>query len=202
MKRFVLSAIFVCCVFVVASAQPTEPRVALDQPAVAADSHGAPAIEARLLTQVLNGADDSPVMNVKLAVKNVSATFYNYVSGWATFYDSAGVRCGDGLFKLDALAVDETASTDTPGVRIRCSPATWRIVATNLLTRTADVAKPGETAASTETSASATETESSRPRQTNFIISIDGEEHPIQLNNPVVLKMGTRDRKIVLRTAP
>lgn len=202
MKRLVLSAIFVCCVFVVASAQPTEPRVALDQPALAADSHGAPAIEARLVTQVLNGADDSPVMNVKLNVKNVSGTFYNYVSGWATFYDSAGVRCGDGLFKLDALAVDETASTDTPGVRIRCSPATWRIVATNLLTRTADVAKPGETAAPTETSASATETESSRPRQTNFIISIDGEEHPIQLNNPVVLKMGTRDRKIVLRTAP
>ena len=202
MKRFVLSAIFVCCVFVVASAQPTEPRVALDQPALAADSHGAPAIEARLATQVLNGSDDSPVMNVKLNVKNVSGTFYNYVSGWATFYDSAGVRCGDGLFKLDALAVDETASTDTPGVRIRCSPATWRIVATNLLTRTADVAKPGETAPPSETTAPATETESSRPRQTNFVISIDGEEHPIQLNNPIVLKMGNRDRKIVLRSAP
>lgn len=202
MKRFVLSAIFVCCVFVVASAQPTEPRVALDQPALAADSHGAPAIEARLRTQVLNGSDDSPVMNVKLAVKNVSVTFYNYVSGWATFYDSAGVRCGEGLFKLDALAVDEAASTDTPGIRVRCSPATWRIVATNLLTRTADVAKPGETAPPTETSASATETEASRPRQTNFIISIDGEEHPIQLNRPVVLQMGNRERKIVLRSAP
>lgn len=202
MKRFVLSAIFVCCVFLVASAQPTEPRVALDQAALAADSHGAPAIEARLATQVLNGSEDSPVMNVKLNVKNVSGNFYNYVSGWATFYDSAGVRCGDGLFKLDALAVDETASTDTPGVRIRCSPTTWRIVATNLLTRTADVAKPGETAPPTETNAAPTETESSRPRQTNFIISIDGEEHPIQINNPVVLKMGNRDRKIVLRSAP
>jgi hypothetical protein len=189
-------------VFVIASAQPTEPRVALDQPALAADSHGAAAIEARLLTQVLNGADDSPVMNVKLAVKNVSGTFYNYVSGWATFYDSAGVRCGEGLFKLDALAVDETASTDTPGVRIRCSPATWRIVATNLLTRTVDVAKPGETAPPTETGASVTETGSSRPRQTNFIISIDGEEHPIQLNNPITLQMGNRERKIVLRSAP
>lgn len=202
MKRLVFSAIFVCCVFVISSAQPTEPRVALDQPALAADSHGSPAIEARLVTQVLNGSDDSPVMNVKLAVKNVSGTFYNYVSGWATFYDAAGMRCGEGLFKLDALAVDETASTDTPGLRIRCSPATWRIVATNLLTRTVDVAKPGETAPPTETGASVTEAGSSRPRQTNFIISIDGEEHPIQLNRPVVLQLGNRERRIVLRSAP
>jgi hypothetical protein len=193
-KRLVLSAILVCCVVVIVSAQPTEPRVALDQPALAADSHGAEAIEARLLTQVLNGADDSPVMNVKLSVKNVSGTFYNYVSGWATFYDSAGVRCGEGLFKLDALAVDEIASTDTPGLRLRCSPATWRIVATNLLTRTADVAKPGETAP-------ASEGQSVTP-PVNFIISIDGEEHPIQLNRPVVLQMGNRERKIVLRSAP
>ena len=194
MKRLVLSAIFVCCVFVIASAQPTEPRVALDQAAVAADSHGAQAIEARLLTQVLNGSDDSPVMNVKLSVRNVSGNFYNYVSGWATFYDQAGVRCGEGLFKLDALAVDETASTDTPGLRLRCSPATWRIVATNLLTRTADVAKPGETAPPSEGE--------SATRPMNFVISIDGEEHPIQLNRPVVLQMGNRERKIILRSAP
>jgi hypothetical protein len=193
-KRLLLSAIFVCGVFGIAPAQPTEPRVALDQAAVAADSQGAPAIEARLLTQVLNGADDSPVTNVKLTVKNVGGRFYNYVSGWATFYDAAGVRCGEGLFKLDALAIDETAATDTPGLRLRCAPATWRIVATNLLTRTADVAKPGETAAPSEgerTTAPA-----------NFVISIDGEEHPIQLNRPVVLQMGNRERRIVLRSAP
>jgi hypothetical protein len=193
-KRLLLSITFVCCLFVVASAQPTEPRVALDQPALAADSHGAQSIEARLTTQVLNGSDDSPVMNVKLSVKNISGTFYAYVSGWATFYDSAGVRCGEGLFKLDALAVDEIASTDTPGLRLRCSPATWRIVATNLLTRTADVAKPGETAPPSET-------ERATP-PTNFVISIDGEEHPIQLNRPVVLQMGNRERRIVLRSAP
>lgn len=194
MKHLMLSAIFVCCLFVIASAQPTEPRVALDQPALAADSHGAPAIEARLATQMLNGSDDSPVMNVKLSVKNISGAFYTYVSGWATFYDSAGVRCGEGLFKLDALAVDETAATDTPGLRLRCSPATWRIVATNLLTRTVDVAKPGETVPPSE---------SERPTPpTNFVISIDGEEHPIQLNRPVVLQLGNRERRIVLRSAP
>ena len=194
MKHLMLSAILVCCLFVIASAQPTEPRVALDQPALAADSHGASAIEAHLVTQVLNGSDDSPVMNIKLSVKNISGTFYTYVSGWATFYDSAGVRCGEGLFKLDALAVDETAATDTPGLRLRCSPATWRIVATNLLTRTVDVAKPGETVPPSE---------SERPTPpTNFVISIDGEEHPIQLNRPVVLQLGNHERKIVLRNAP
>jgi hypothetical protein len=34
----------------------------------------------------------------------------------------------------------------------------------------------------------------------NFIISIDGEQHPIQLNNPLVLKLGNRSRKIVLKS--
>ncbi len=194
MKRLVFSAILVCCACVISAAQPTEPRVALDQPALAADSHGAPAIEARLLTQVLNGSDDSPVMNVKVAVKNMSGSFYTYVSGWATFYDSAGIRCGEGLFKLDALAVDEIASTDTPGLRLRCSPATWRVVATNLLTRTVDVAKPGETAPAAEVERTTA--------PANFVISIDGEEHPIQLNRPVVLQMGNRERRIVLRSAP
>ena len=175
------------------AAQQSESRVALNQTATAADTGGNPAIEAALLTQVLNGADDSPVTNIKLVVKNVGGVFYTYVTGWATFYDSAGVRCGEGLFKVDALAVGESASTDSPGLRLRCSPATWRIVATNLLTRSGDVAKPGESAAASE---------SERPASTNFVISIDGEEHPIQLNNPIVLQMGNRERRIVLRPVP
>lgn len=191
MKRFLFASTLVIFAALGVIAQPAEPRPPLSDVATAPDSHGAPAIEARLLTTVLNGADDSPVTNVKLVVRNVSANFYTYVTGWATFYDSAGIRCGEGLFKVDALAVNESASTDTPGLRLRCSPATWRVVATNLLTRTADVAKPGESAPEAERTAPA-----------NFIISIDGEEHPIQLNNPIVLQMGNRERKIVLRSAP
>jgi len=191
MKRFLFASTLIILVAVTVAAQPAEPRPSLSDLATAPDAHGAPAIEARLLTTVLNGADDSPVTNVKLVVRNVSGTFYTYVTGWATFYDSAGIRCGEGLFKVDALAVNESASTDTPGLRLRCSPATWRIVATNLLTRSADVAKPNEAGPEAERTAPA-----------NFIISIDGEEHPIQLNNPIVLQMGTRERKIVLRSAP
>ena len=190
-KLFLLT--LVLFVSIPAAAQQSESRVALNQPATAADTGGAPAIEGTLLTQVLNGADDSPVTNIKLVVKNVGSVFYTYVTGWATFYDSAGVRCGEGLFKVDALAVGESAATDAPGLRLRCLPSTWRIVATNLLTRAGDVAKPGESAAPDE---------GERPAPTNFVISIDGEEHPIQLNNPLVLRMGNRERKIVLRSAP
>ena len=189
-------ALFLACAVVIAAQQPTEPRAALNEPATASDAKGAAAIEARLLTTVLNGSEDSPVMNVRIVVKNVGATFYTYVSGWATFYDSSAVRCGEGLFKLDALAPNESAEVDTPGLRLHCSPASWRVVATNLLSRTAESTKPIETAPPP------TEAASEKSTPINFVISIDGEEHPIQVNNPIVLKMGGRDRKIVLRSAP
>ncbi len=191
LKNLLLALIIICATSVAVAAQQNESRVALNQPATAADTSGTPAIEATLTTQVLNGADDSPVTNIKLVVKNVGGVFYTYLTGWATFYDSAGVRCGEGLFKVDALAVGESAATDAPGLRLRCSPSTWRIVATNLLTRAGDIAKPGESAPTTE---------SERPGPTNFVISIDGQEHPIQLNNPIVLQMGNRERRIVLRS--
>lgn len=194
MKKHALAFIAICFASIAVAAQPTEPRAALGDAATAADTKGAAAIEARLVTQVLNGSDDSPVTNVKLNVKNVSAVFYTYVSGWATFYDAAGIRCGEGLFKIDALAVNESAATDTPGLRLHCSPATWRIVATNLLTRTADVAKPGETTTPSSDGSGTT--------PSNFVISINGEEHPIQLNNPITLQMGNREQRIVLRSAP
>jgi hypothetical protein len=194
-KRILLTLTLLTVGAFSAAAQQSESR-ALTDVVTAPDASGAPAIEARLLTTMLNGAEDSPVTNVKLVIRNVSPNFYTYVTGWATFYDSAGVRCGEGLFKLDALAVNESAASDTPGLRLRCSPSTWRIAATNLLTRAADIAKTAEP----ETVA--TEPEVERPAPINFIISIDGEEHPIQVNNPMVLKLGTRNRRILLRSAP
>ena len=183
------------CAVVIAAQQPTEQRAALNEAATASDGKAAAAIEARLLTTVLNGSEDSPVTNVRIVVKNVSANFYTYVSGWATFYDSSAVRCGEGLFKLDALAPNESAEVDTPGLRLHCAPASWRVVATNLLTRTSEGAKPIETAPPPSEAV----TEKSAP--INFVISIDGGEHPIQVNNPIVLKLGNRNAKIVLRPA-
>jgi len=193
-KRILLLVALFACGGLTLKAQPAAERpVALSDTAIALDAKSAPAVEARLLTQVLNGSDDSPVMNVKIAIKNITPTFFSYVSGWATFYDARGSRCGEGLFKVDDLAPQESADVDTPGLRLRCSPTGWRVVANNLLTRTVDVAKPVETQMQPEASMA------ERPAPVNYVISIDGEEHPIQVNNPIVLKVGNRNHTIVLK---
>src|SRR5437879_3235760 len=189
-------ALLLSCAVVITAQQSTEPRAALNGAATAPDAKGAAAIEARLVTTVLNGSEGSSCTNVRIVVKKAGANFYTYVSGWATFYDSSAVRCGEGLFKLDALAPNESAEVDTPGLRLHCSPASWRIVATNLLSRTDE----GKKAIETAPPSSEAVTERSAP--INFVISIDGEEHPIQVNNPIVLKLGNRNAKIVLRPAP
>jgi hypothetical protein len=196
MTRLVLMAtIIIASCFSAYAQQPSEQRAALTDAAIAFDAKTAPALEARLQTQALNGSDDSPVTNVKIGVKNVTPNFYTYVSGWATFYDTNGTRCGEGLFKIDALAPQESAEVDTPGLRLRCSPSTWRIVASNLMTRTVDAAKPAETSLPSQPAPAMTD----RPAPVNFIISIDGEEHPIQLNNPIVLQLANKSRRIVLK---
>lgn len=197
MKQLAICLIVLCCAFTIVAQQPNEQRSALGEAAIALDAKSAPALEARLLTQVLNGSEDSPVTNIKLSVKNTTANFYTYVSGWATFYDANSSRCGEGLFKIDALAPQESAEVDTPGLRLRCSPQSWRVVATNLMTRTVDVAKPTEVVAPVEAAAP----ERHAPPM-NFVISIDGEEHPIQVNNPITLRMGNRNRKIILKSVP
>jgi hypothetical protein len=178
-----------CAVAQEPAAVSTERRVALTETAVAIDGSGAPALEATLKTTALNGAEDSPVTNIRLVVKNSSSVSYAFVSGLVTFYDGAGVRCGEGLYKADALAVGEAFETDTPGIRIRCAPSTWRIVANNLLPRVA----PNGALSPVMTASRA---------GLNLVISVDGEEHPIQLDKPMVLTLGDRQRTIVLREAP
>ncbi|HMJ24754.1 MAG TPA: hypothetical protein VK475_02965 [Pyrinomonadaceae bacterium] len=192
----ILMAIMLMAVWTIAAAaqQPVEPRVALTEAAPASDAKGAPAIEAKLLSTVLNGSDDSPVNNVRLVVKNASPDFYTYVTGWATFYDSSAVRCGEGLFKVDALAPGESSETDTPGLRLKCTPASWRIVATNLLTRRADTAQ--EVVAPPPPPAPPPV---ERRPVGNFMLNISGADYPIQVDNPLVVRMGGKKVKIVLR---
>jgi hypothetical protein len=165
-----------------------ERRVALTENAVALDGSGGSALEATLKTTALNGAEDSPVTNILMVVRNSSSVAYGFVSGLVTFYDSAGVRCGEGLFKADALAVDEAFETDAPGIRIRCAPTSWRIVVNSLVPR---VMSP--------IAAQITMTGRANPR---LVINVDGEEHPIQIDKPMVLTFGQRQRTIVLREAP
>ncbi len=177
--------------------EATELRVALNAQPTAFDSMGRPALGASLVTPAIEGTTDAPVKNARLRIENRGSLFYTYVSGWATFYDGNGVRCGQGLFKVDALAPGEAVETDMPGARITCAPVSWRIVATNLLTRTSETAKPSEQAMTVEAT-DATQTGAAVPP---LVISIDGEEHPIQLNNPLVVRMGNRRRTIIIRTA-
>jgi hypothetical protein len=186
------AVVLACCFCVAAQEQVSgaaEKRVALSEQAVALDGMGAPALEATLKTTALNGSEDSPVTNISLVVKNASGVGYLYVSGLVTFYDGAGVRCGEGVFKAEALSADEAFETDTPGIRIRCAPATWRIVANNLVPKVAAI---GPLSPST----------SANRGGLNLVISVDGEEHPIQLQKPMIVKLGDAQRTILLREAP
>jgi hypothetical protein len=159
--------------------------VPLNEAAVAFDASGAAALEATLRTTALNGSADAPVSNVRLVVKNVSTIPYAFVSGIVTFYDSAGVRCGEGVFKGDAVTANESFETDSPGLRIRCEPASWRIVATSLLPRV----PPNQLVAPLGRA------------NPNLVIVIDGESHPIQLDKPLVLTLGERRRTVIVREA-
>lgn len=192
MKRIAMGLVILCSAFSVSAQQAVEEpgalnerRVLLNEVAVALDASGTPALEATLRTTALNGAPDTPVTNVRMIVKNRAAISYAFVSGAVTFYDAAGVRCGEGIFKADALAVDESFETDLPGLRIRCEAAGWRIIATHLLPRVA----PNQPIVALTRAPS------------NFVISIDGEEHPIQLGRPLAVVLGERRRTIVVRAA-
>ena len=164
----------------------SEQPVPLTQTAVALDGRGTPALEGALRTTSLNGAPDTPVTNIRVVIKNVGPSPFSYVSGLVTFYDGSGIRCGEGIFKADEVLANESVETDAPGIRIRCAAATWRIVATNLLPRLS----PGLVGLDTAS------------RTANLIISVDGEEHPIQLDRPMVLTLGERQRTIIVRQIP
>ncbi|MEP6741793.1 MAG: hypothetical protein ABJB61_04785 [bacterium] len=190
MKIIMLAVLLAITSLGVMAQEPTtsaERHVALTDAAVALDAAGASALEGSLRTTTLNGTPDSPVTNIRMVIKNSGVVPYAFVSGLVTFYDTSSVRCGEGLFKADALAVGEAFETDTPGIRVRCSPSTWRIIATNLLPRVAPVI---ETLVPVSRS------------NANLVISIDGEEHPLQIDRPLVLTMGNTQRTIVVRAAP
>ena len=193
MRKFALCVIVLSSALYVSAQQTAtnsgEKRSALTEAAVALDAAGASALEATLTTTTLNGAPETPVTNIRMVVKNSGAVSYSFLSGLVTFYDSAAVRCGEGLFKADAVAVNESFETDTPGIRIRCTPVSWRIVATNLLPRVVPSTTSTPLSAATRTSS-------------NLIISVDGEQHPIQLDKPMVLSLGDRQRTIIVRQAP
>src|SRR5215213_4359790 len=184
MKMIAVVLTMLCSALFASAQQPQPPvvgslseqRVPLSQGAAALDANGATALEATLRTTALNGAPETPVTNIRMIVRNRSALSYAFVSGAVTFYDAAGVRCGEGVFKADALGVDESFETDAPGLRIRCEATSWRIVATHLLPRL----RPNQPLTTLMRAPS------------NLQISIDGEVHPIQLGKPMTLTLGEK----------
>jgi hypothetical protein len=160
---------------------PDEKRVSTSESAVALDATGAGVIEAKLLTTSLNGAPDTPVTNTRIILRNISPIAFGFVSGVVTFYDGSGVRCGEGVFKADVLAPNESLETDTPGVRIHCAASSWRVVATSLVPRVAP---------------------KSNPTSSRLIITIDGDQHPLQLDKPLTLSGSEKPRVIVVRELP
>jgi hypothetical protein len=213
-----VKSIAVCAVFTLLScvagvrAQQTASGPVVEQPVslsarpVALDAQGRDALSARLLTTSLQGSEDSPVPNIRLTVENISPFFYEYVAGRVTFYDAQGVRCGEGLFKFDVLAPREIAETDTPGLRLRCSPSTWRIVATNLLTRTSDTAKPGEPAPAPSepmqpASSIGTEQPQSQPPLQFVNLSIDGIVYRVPIGSTVSVPVSRRKVNINVTAA-
>ena len=199
-----------------ADVRPSEPHVPLAQAAVAYDVAGNEALGGRLRTQTLAGTPEAPVRNTRLVVENRSPVFYNYVAGWATFYGEDGVRCGEGLWKLEAFAPREQVEVDTPGLRLTCTPATWRIVATTLLTRTGDVAKPREQTApppaepgangaapeSNSNAAATTTGATATPALPPLEINVNGKTIPVQLGNPLEVVVGKERVRIVVQQAP
>ena len=185
--------------------RPSEAHVPLAQAAVAYDVAGNEALGGRLRTLTLAGTPEAPVRNTRLVVENRSPVFYNYAAGWATFYGEDGVRCGEGLWKLEAFAPREQVEVDTPGLRLTCTPATWRIVATTLLTRTGDVAKPREQTAPppAETGTPAGSTGSAADAAVPPLeINVNGKTIPVQLGNPLEVVVGKERVRIVVQQAP
>ncbi|HEX8708473.1 MAG TPA: hypothetical protein VF723_09545 [Pyrinomonadaceae bacterium] len=174
-----------------------EQRTPLAEQPVALDAAGQAALAGRLLTTALGGTPDAPVRNVRFVVENRSAVFYTYVTGSVTFYNEAGVRCGEGLFTLNSLAAGESAETDAPGLRLTCSPASWRLVANNLLTRSSDVSRPVEQTAGAQTTAPA-----AAPVMQMLEIEVDGRVYSAPLGSTLEIPVRRRQVKITVRAAP
>ena len=184
--------------------------VPLAEQAVAHDEAGQPALGARLRTTGLSGTPDAPPRVVRFVLENRGSAKLSYVSGWVTFYDAQGVRCGEALWKQDALAPGELAETDAPGLRLTCSPVAWRIAATNLVAPSgqapqsitaAAVTTPVTRAVPSGGSTTATSTISSGLIPP-LVININGATLPVQPDNPIEVKIGRELVRIVVSAAP
>lgn len=206
--RAVISFVFVwlACGALSAQAQETqsgggavERPVPLTEQAVALDAGGQAVFAASLRSAAIEGPPEALTKNARLILENRSQVFYTYASGYATFYDASGVRCGEGLWTLSAFAPGERAEVDTPGLRLTAKPAAWRISAINLLMRAGNTTRPPTASQTINASAGANRNRTTLPP---LLIDINGATLPVQPGNPLEIEVGKERVRIVLRVAP
>lgn len=180
-------------------ARTANERAPLTAETFAYDVAGRVALAARLKTTALAGSPDAPERNSRIVIENRSANFYTYASGWAAFYGADGVRCGAGMWNAVALAPKESTEVDTPGLRLTCQPAAWRITASSLVRRDPEIIEPLDGTASPAANA---ESEPATPSIPPLEININGKSVPIQLGNPLEILVGKERVRIVLHQAP
>jgi hypothetical protein len=203
-KTIVLGIALIACSTIASHAQettttaqsPVEQPVSLAQKAIALDATGRETLSASLLTGALRGTPEAPIKNARFVIENRGAVFFTYVSGTITFYKEGNVRCGEGLFALNSLAPGESAETDAPGLRLECTPSSWRIVATNLLTRSSDVAKPVES----QPLAPAQPVPPAQPSP--LYLTVDGKQYQVPLNSTLEIPVKKRLIRITLSDQP
>lgn len=176
----------------------TEQRVGIEEQPVALDSSGHTALGAQLVTKALAATPDAPLRNVRFIIENRSQSPYTYVSGRVTFYDDKGVRCGEGQFTLNALAVNEQAEVDAPGLLLTCTPRSWRIIADSLLTRSSETVKPAVEAATPQSQQAAPATQLA---PTTVEVTVDDKVYNVPMGSTLELPVKGKRVKITVRPA-
>lgn len=178
-------------------------RVALTEIALARGAAGEVLLAGTLRAAPSAGTPESPIQNVRFIVENRSPAQYSYLSGRVTFYDAAGVRCGEGLFTANSLVSGERAEVDGPGLRLTCAPVAWRIAPVALLSGSTG-ATPGASGNSNPNTSSGMAVTSLPPAPVQRLsIEINGTILPVQLGNPIEVEVkGERVRIVVTNARP
>lgn len=174
-------------------------RVALTETALARGANGETLLAATLRATPTAGSREAPVADVRFVVENRGASAFSYLSGRVTFYDAAGVRCGEGLFTANSLTAGERAEVDAPGLRLTCTPVAWRIAPVAFVSNDTVMGSPSANAAANVTSSATSAATSNAATESGLSIEINNMTLPVQLGNPIEVVVGGERVRIVVR---
>lgn len=182
-----------------AASQADDGRVALTETALARGANGETLLAATLRSTPAAGSREAPVADVRFIIENRGASAFSYLSGRVTFYDAAGVRCGEGLFTANSLLTGERAEVDAPGLRLTCAPVAWRITPVALVANGMVVGSQSANAAASVTSSATSAASPNAATESNLSIEINNMVLPVQLGNPIEVVVGGERVRIVVR---